>query len=234
MIGSGKRKTIVVATPHHRNDELVANLGIRLAGSSVIRITTRETLSVDCLKKVAPEIIFFPHWSWIIPAEIYENFECVIFHMTDLPYGRGGSPLQNLIIRGHKETKVSAIRCVAGIDAGPVYMKESLSLGGTAEDILLRASSLMEEMIVKMVENPSVPIPQVGEVVEFKRRSPEDGDIAALENLHQVYDYIRMLDAEGYPHAFVLTPHMQLDFTQARLKGDFLEAKVKIRRRIDE
>ena len=29
--------------------------------------------------------------------------------MTDLPYGRGGSPLQNLIIRGFESTKISAI-----------------------------------------------------------------------------------------------------------------------------
>ena len=31
--------------------------------------------------------------------EIHENYKCIIFHMTDLPFGRGGSPLQNLISR---------------------------------------------------------------------------------------------------------------------------------------
>jgi len=37
---------------------------------------------------------------WIILKEIFENYEIILFHMTDLPYGRGGSPLQNLIVRG--------------------------------------------------------------------------------------------------------------------------------------
>ncbi len=49
------------------------------------------------------------------------NFNCVVFHMTDLPFGRGGSPLQNLISRGIYKTKISAIKVVKEIDAGPIY-----------------------------------------------------------------------------------------------------------------
>ena len=80
------------------------------------------------LGKLNPSIIFIPHWSYIIEEDIYENYECIVFHMTDLPYGRGGSPLQNLIARGHTETKVSAIQVVEELDAGPIYLKRSLQL----------------------------------------------------------------------------------------------------------
>ena len=90
-------------------------------------------LTVESLEKIKPKKIFFPHWSHIIKPEIFEHYECVIFHMTDLPYGRGGSPLQNLIVRGHKETKISALRCKAGVDTGPIYMKRPLGLEGTAQ-----------------------------------------------------------------------------------------------------
>ena len=62
----------------------------------------------------------------------------MIFHMTDVLYGRGGSPLQNFIIRGHKETKLTAMKCVKELDAGPVYLKEFLSLLGNAEEIYMR------------------------------------------------------------------------------------------------
>jgi hypothetical protein len=55
--------------------------------------------------------------------------------MSDVPYGRGGSPLQNLIVRGHRETKISELRMVADMDAGPVYRKEYLSLDGSARAI---------------------------------------------------------------------------------------------------
>jgi methionyl-tRNA formyltransferase len=111
----------------------------------------------------------FPHWSWIIPKEIHGNFPCIIFRMTDLPYGRGGSPLQNLIIRGHDRTMLSAIKCVSELDAGPIYQKVPLELNGSAEEILTRGSVLMGEMIVYIVTNRPVPTPQKGEVVGFKR-----------------------------------------------------------------
>jgi methionyl-tRNA formyltransferase len=226
--------TIVIATSHNRNAHLLATLKQQLPDYQIIIIDEIDSLNIQNLVMVKPEWIFFPHWSWIIPKEIYENFECVIFHMTDLPYGRGGSPLQNLIVRGHKETMLSAIKCVAELDAGPIYRKMPLGLEGTAEEILQRASVLMEDMIVDIVTSNLATTSQTGDVVEFRRRIPEDGNIDSLVSIDQVYDYIRMLDAEAYPSAFLQTTHFQLDLTQAHWNGDYLEAKVRIRRKENE
>src|SRR4051812_8679688 len=110
-------------------------------------------LTVERLSSIAPEFIFFPHWSHRIKKAVYEQFECVIFHMTDLPFGRGGSPLQNLITRGIEETKISALRCVEELDAGPIYLKKPLSLHGSAEEIYLRAARIIEEMIIEMLSS---------------------------------------------------------------------------------
>jgi len=51
-------------------------------------ITNKDELTFEKVKLINPEYILFPHWSWIIPKEIFENFTCVVFHMTDLPFGR--------------------------------------------------------------------------------------------------------------------------------------------------
>ena len=75
--------------------------------------------------------VFFLHWSKKIPEDFFDSTECVCFHMTDVPYGRGGSPLQNLIARGHRKTKLTALRMTKEFDAGPVYLKEDLSLEGS-------------------------------------------------------------------------------------------------------
>ena len=61
-------------------------------------VNSKEELTVSLLEEFKPKYIFFPHWSWIIPEEIYNNYNCVVFHSTDLPFGRGGSPLQTLIV----------------------------------------------------------------------------------------------------------------------------------------
>ena len=62
--------------------------------------------------------------------------------MTDVPYGRGGSPLQHLILAGHRETKVSALRMVEAFDAGPVYLKAPMDLTTAFDDIATHPDDL--------------------------------------------------------------------------------------------
>lgn len=224
---------VCIATPHSRNDGLVTRLSAAFPSVSVRRIVSPEELKGIGSWPVRPDWIFFPHWSWIIPEEIYANFRCVIFHMTDLPYGRGGSPLQNLIVRGHKRTKLSAIVCSKGLDTGDVYLKRDLGLEGAAEQILVRASGVVEDMIHDLLRSAPDPVPQEGEVTTFVRRTRPDGDISGLTSLEKVYDYIRMLDAEGYPHAFADIGKIAMEFSEAELKDGFVEARVRIRIRDD-
>ena len=57
-------------------------------------ITSSEEFSYENIESFEPDIIFLPHWSAFIPSVIYDKYETIVFHMTDLPYGRGGSPLR--------------------------------------------------------------------------------------------------------------------------------------------
>lgn len=176
-----------------------------------------------------PRYIFFPHWRWIVPETILNRFECICFHMTDVPYGRGGSPLQNLIIRGHKQTVLTALQMEKGLDTGSVYFKQPLDLSGTAEQIYQRAGELTWQVIQRMVQENLQPTPQQGEVVVFKRRTPEQSELSNDLNLEQVYDFIRMLDAPSYPKAFIETESYRLEFEAADLQGDEIKAQVSIK-----
>lgn len=192
-------------------------------------ISDKSGLNFDNIQKINPSFIFFPHWSYLIPREIYENYNCVVFHMTNLPFGRGGSPLQNLIDYGLKYTKISAIKVNEGIDEGDIYTKSELSLYGTADEIFMRASDIIfKEMIPKIIENNIIPYKQVGEVVEFKRRRPEQSELKAEFELNKIYDYIRMLDGEDYPKAFIRFGKYKLEFSRASLKNDKIIADVEI------
>ena len=191
-------------------------------------ITDEEDLTFEKIKKLNPRYVFFPHWSWIIPEEVYSNFECIVFHMTDLPFGRGGSPLQNMIVRGIYETKVSAIRVVKELDAGPIYLKRSLSLNGRAEEIFIRCSDITFNMIRYIIANEPSPVEQKGEPVIFNRRTPEESKIPDTKELNKIFDYIRMLDAEGYPTAFIETENLRLEFSRATLENGYILADVRI------
>jgi len=207
---------LVVAQSKVWNPGLISSVRKAL-DYEIIEITRPEQLSFKLLTELNPKFVFFPHWSSRINRDIFENFECVIFHMTDLPFGRGGSPLQNLIVRGFNETKISAIKCVAELDAGPIYLKRSMTLEGTAEQIYVRAARIIEEMIVEIVKYTPRPTEQLGEAVTFKRRSPSASEIKSPKSAAELYDFIRMLDAEGYPHAFINAGEFKVEFRNARL-----------------
>ena len=192
-------------------------------------ISQKEDFTVERIGSISPVKIFIPHWSYIIPSAIFERYECIVFHMTDLPYGRGGSPLQNLIVRGLTATKLSALRVEVGLDTGPVYLKMDLSLSGTAEEIFVRVNKLVGKMIVEIIQNNLQPVPQEGAPVVFKRRKPEQSDMSGLEKLEEIFDYIRMLDADGYPHAYIEKGEFRYEFTRASIKADgSIVADVKI------
>lgn len=177
-----------------------------------------------------PRYVFFPHWSWQVPNGILAAAECVCFHMTDVPFGRGGSPLQNLIARGLTSTKISALRMVEELDAGPVYLKKSLSLGGRAQDIYERAAEIIYDMIEEIVATEPEPRPQQGPAVAFARRTPDQSRLPPDATPKELFDHIRMLDAETYPRAFVEYGRYRLEFCQAKLEGSEVTARVVVKR----
>lgn len=188
--------------------------------------TTEELLSV--ISHVEPRYIFFLHWNWFVPSSIWERYECVCFHMTDVPYGRGGSPLQNLIMAGHSETKLTALRMVEEMDAGPIYTKCPLSLAGSAQEIYIRAGQASFEIVRWMTKTEPEPFPQQGEVINFRRRKPEQSRLPEYGQAESVYDFIRMLDADGYPNAFLEYGNMRFYLTNANLVNKELLANVRI------
>lgn len=157
-------------------------------------VSSRDQVDPGYIGKPDPRYTFFLHWSWKVSAEIVNDYEGVCFHMTDVPYGRGGGPLQNLIMRGHRHTKLTALRMVEDFDAGPVYLKENLRLEGSAEEIYIRASYLAAKMILRIIEERIEPVLQTGEPVIFKQRRPYQSRIPELLNIQALYDFIRMLE----------------------------------------
>ena len=209
----------VILSEKKWNENLIKDISESI-GYDWVHIKDKNDFTFENLTKLNPEKIFIPHYSFIIPEAIFNKFECIVFHMTDLPFGRGGSPLQNLIQRGIYHTKISALKVSNEIDAGPIYLKKDLALYGSAEEIYIRANKIIYEMIIDIIKNNLEPIEQKGEVTVFKRRKQEESCINELNDINKIYDYIRMLDAEGYPKAFLDFNDIRIEFNRAQLKSN--------------
>ena len=191
-------------------------------------VSSPEELTLDRVRKIRPRYIFFLHWSWKVPGQIVARHECVCFHMTDVPYGRGGSPLQNLILRGVRHTKLTALRMTAAFDAGPVYAKEDLCLGEETEEIYIRQNCLAAEMIRRIIREEPAPREQGKEGTVFRRRRPEESEIGKARSLGSLFDFIRMLDANTYPRAFLRHRGFRYEFNRAAFCDGQIKADVTI------
>jgi len=190
-------------------------------------IKKKKHFHINKLKKINPKIIFIPKWHWIIPEEILSNYLCIGFHCTPLPYGRGGSPLQNMIVRGFKKTTLCAIKIVKKLDAGPIYKKKKISLSGTGEEILIRMYKQILIMIFDFCQKIPRPKNQIGKIYNFKRRKSHQSDIKNLKKIKTIYDFIRMLDIneKNFPKAYLKNKNFLVTFSNAKLSKNEIIAK---------
>lgn len=182
--------------------------------------------------------IFFFHWSTIVPKEIYEHYNCVVIHTSNLPDGRGGSPLQNQIVDEIIHTRVNAIKMVKELDAGPIYMNIPITLQGTISDIWMTIAQSAKIIIFEMIENPNLePITQLVRGDEKKYHRRKDNQLR-LEDYSddgsKIYDFIRMLDGGKYPKAYIEIGNYRLEFSRASFDGQEILADVTITKKQDK
>ena len=131
------------------------------------------------------------------------------------------------MVRGIYNTKVSAIKVCAGVDTGPIYLKEPIDISeGSADEIFSRVSDVVfPKMIPRFFNSNITPIQQSGEIVSFKRRKPEQSEIPEGLSQRQIYDYISMLDGEGYLTAYKKYGQGKVYFSDAKFEGESLKQR---------
>jgi methionyl-tRNA formyltransferase len=115
------------------------------------------------------------------------------------------------------------------LDAGPVYLKWPLALDGLAEEIFIRSSRIVAQMISEIIIHEPLPQAQKGKTVKFQRRIPEQSKIPMkLKSLDEMFDHLRMLDAAEYPAAFIEHGGFRYEFSRPALRTGAIEADVRI------
>ena len=188
------------------------NIYDRLAASTdhtFLIFRSKPQFKVDVLDDFKPDLVLFYGWSWIIPADLLVRHTCLMLHPSPLPRYRGGSPIQNQIIEGETNSKVSLFVMTAELDAGDIVGQHDLSLAGTLDDIFNRMEESGVELTRYLLEHGITRVPQDHAAATFcKRRTPSDSEITPEElttkSAEYLYNKIRML-ADPYPNAYILT-----------------------------
>jgi methionyl-tRNA formyltransferase len=181
-----------------------------------------KKLTFDYVKKINPKFVFFPDWSWKVDENIVKNFKCVCIHESNLPKFRGGSPLQNQIIRGIKKTKSTAFLMTEKLDEGDILLQKDLSLEGSIDDIFARMKKNDYDIITKIIAGKYRLKKQKGRPTYYKRRQPQESELKTLNHSKRyLYDFIRML-GDPYPNAFIKIGKKRIIFKSANFDGNEL------------
>ena len=195
------------------------------------KVIFKNKINKNLVKKIKPKIIFFLHWSKKIHKNVYSKNLCIQFHCSNLPKFRGGSPVQNQILRGIKKTQLTAFKINEKIDAGEICLKKNLSLHGNANIIYERIEKTAINMINIIAKKKNLKFTkQKGKVKYFKRRKKEESNLLSTNHiaLKNVYDFIRMLDATDYPGAFLNLQKYKIFFKNAKFYKNKINGEFKI------
>lgn len=161
------------------------------------------------LKKFNPSIILFYGWSKIIPNHLLDNYACLMLHPSPLPKYRGGSPIQNQIIRGEINSAVTIFVMNDDVDSGPILKQEYLNLSGYIDEIFERIEVIGFDLTSQiLVEGFDKKEQDNSKATYFSRLTPEMSEITIKELTEAPSDYlynkIRMLQ-DPYPNPFIKT-----------------------------
>lgn len=131
----------------------------------------------------------------------------LVIHASDLPQGRGWSPMMWEVLSGANRITVSLLNVEDAVDSGAVWRKLVFTLDGTELYDELNAKLFAAELKLMdwALENcdTASPVEQTGEPTQWPRRTPADSEIDPGAPLAQSFDALRIADPDRFPAFFL-------------------------------
>jgi UDP-2,4-diacetamido-2,4,6-trideoxy-beta-L-altropyranose hydrolase len=167
--------------------------------------------AADAATLAGGDVCFYLGYGRIVAPELLARFKNnVVVHESDLPSGRGWSPLTWQVLEGADSVMVTLFEAVAAIDSGPIYLQERIRFDGTElVDDLRRhqAQATIRLCRASLAEYPRMltnPCEQAGQPTYYRRRRPEDGQLNPDLPLRELFNLLRVSDSHRYPAWFEL------------------------------
>ncbi len=144
-----------------------------------------------------------------IPGDVLDKSRhTLVVHESDLPQGRGWSPLSWQIIEGKNNIPVTLFEAAAEIDSGPIYSRTTLHFQGDelVDELRTKQAEASFELCLNFIldypESAAHARPQQGEADYYNRRTPSDSRLDPEKSLREQLNLLRTVDNERYPAYF--------------------------------
>jgi methionyl-tRNA formyltransferase len=163
VVAAGHRVSAVLTQP-----DRPAGRGLAAAESPVKQAAARRGIPVlqpatlkapavqDELRALGPDALIVAAYGLILPKAVLDvpRLGAINIHASLLPRWRGAAPIQRALLAGDRETGISIMRMEAGLDTGPVLLREALPIlpDDTAETLHDRLATLGARLVVAALE----------------------------------------------------------------------------------
>lgn len=136
----------------------------------------------------------------------YNDYNLVV-HESDLPHGKGWSPLTWQVLEGKSTIPVTLFEAAKTVDSGNIYGQDFIELNGSEllSEIKEQQGIKTIDLILTFFKNfPIDGIEQKGEETFYKRRCPKDSELDIHKTIFDQFNLLRISDNERYPAYFFL------------------------------
>lgn len=160
---------------------------------------------VEELKALNADLIVTAAYGQFLPTSFLESAKvaAINVHGSLLPKYRGGAPIQWSLLNGDKETGITIMYMVKGMDAGDIISQEKLPIthdddnGSLFEKMAVVGRELLLDTIPKILSGDINPIKQDPDKVVFSPNiSKEQEHIDFSKSAQEVFNQIRALSPD--------------------------------------
>ncbi|HEX4871200.1 MAG TPA: methionyl-tRNA formyltransferase [Nevskiaceae bacterium] len=157
---------------------------------------------LERLRGLGADLMVVVAYGLILPAEVLAvpRLGCLNIHASLLPRWRGAAPIQRALLAGDPETGTTIMQMDAGLDTGPMLLREALPIGAETtaaelhEALSAQGARLIVEALRRLQAGELTPTPQPAEGVCYapkldKTEARLDWRLPAVELARRVRAY---------------------------------------------
>jgi len=131
----------------------------------------------------------------------------IVIHESDLPKGKGWSPLTWQILEGKNKIPITMFEADTKVDNGDFYLKDFIDI-----DPLDLFTKIKEKQGLKTIEmalyfidnyNNINKTKQIGNETFYKKRTCNDSELDISKSIDEQFNLLRVCDNENYPAFFI-------------------------------
>ena len=153
------------------------------------------------------DLVFVLGYTKILEDKFLSRNKLVmVIHESNLPKGRGFSPIQWQILEGVENIKVCLIEAKKKVDSGDIFETEEINLDGTElyDEIRFAQAAATIKLINKFLKK--YPIfqrePQKGNPTYYRKRNLSDSELDLNLSLEKNFPKLRIGNNEDWPSFF--------------------------------